>query len=243
VPRKKYTTNKDISHEVLTKRLTFIISAIFALVFIGIILVNNYGPEIGALFGFISVHRNEEGRQARVTLSPPSFYNLPKATNQKEVNIEGFSQSGSTVKLFLNGPQKGETLAGGDSKFLFEGIKLNNGRNTIFAKAEDDHGNTSEKSEIGIIVFDDDRPKIEIFEPTNGATIKNLNKRVLIKGKANEKVKIRVNDRLAVQKPDLTFEFLLGISEGDVKITVKATDDAGNEKIETIFIKYQKESP
>ncbi len=64
----------------------------------------------------------------------------------------------------------------------------------------------------------------------------------MIRGKVSEKAKIRINDRLVVQKPDLSFEFLLGVSEGDVNIKVEATDEAGNTKVLVVQIEYKRES-
>ena len=58
----------------------------------------------------------------------------------------------------------------------------------------------------------------------------------------SEKSTIRVNNMLAVVKPDLTFEILLGVKEGDVEILVEATDQAGNVKVEKINIKYETKS-
>jgi hypothetical protein len=43
---------------------------------------------------------------------------------------------------------------------------------------------------------------------------------------------------LAVVRPDLTFDFLLGVTEGKVAIKIEATDDAGNIATETIDVTY-----
>ncbi|MCA9302445.1 hypothetical protein KDA10_03765, partial [candidate division WWE3 bacterium] len=85
-------------------------------------------------------------------------------------------------------------------------------------------------------------PKIEITAPEKDKTVKNLNERVLIQGKISEKATIRINDRLAVQKPDLTFEFILGVKQGEVEVTVEAVDEAGNKKEEKLKFTYLKQS-
>ncbi len=239
----KAKTRRQKEHEEeLMKRLKFSIMGIFAFIIGVLLLFNFFGPKIGALFGFISIHRNETGPTVQVTLSPPIFNNLPKATNQKTITIEGFAKSGTTVILYLNGPEKGETLTDGEGKFVFENIQLMDGRNTLFAKLVDGNGNKSENSETEVITVDDKKPDITINEPKDGETIKNLNKRILIKGSVSEKSKITINNRLVVLKPDLTFEFLLGVDEGDVQVKVKATDEAGNSKTEIVNVKYKKDS-
>ena len=238
----KKTAFKKYDHKELSKKLRLSVLGIFAFIMIAILAVNFFGPQIGAMFGFISVNRNEQGPQAKITLSTPSFAEVPDATNQDELTIGGYAQESTTVKLYVNGPPKGEVIVGGDGKFMFENVALIEGRNTIFAKAFDGEENESEKSETRVIVVDKDKPKIKVEKPKDGDTIRNLNERVLVTGTVSEKAKIRINDRLAVLKPNLSFEFLLGVDEGDVEIKVEAVDEAGNSEVVKIGIKYEKES-
>jgi len=234
--------SQKYDHEELNKKLKWSLLGIFAFITSIILLLNFFGPQIGALFGFISINRNQEGPSANVTLNPPSFSDLPKATNEDFINIEGYAPAGSNVKLYLNGPEKGKVLTSGDGMFIFENVALIDGRNTVFARAFDDKENESNKSETHIITVDNDKPNIDVDTPKDGDTIKNLNERVMIRGKVSEKAQIRINNRLVVQRPNLSFEFLLGVSEGDVKIKVEATDEAGNIKVLVIQIKYKRES-
>jgi len=240
--RKRIVKPQKYDHEELSKRLRWSLIGIFAFITTVILLLNFFGPQIGALFGFISINRNQEGPSANITLNPPSFSDLPKATNEEFINIEGYAPAGSDVKLYLNGPEKGEVMASGDGMFIFENILLIKGRNTVFARAFDEKGNESDKSETHIITVDNDKPDIDVDTPKDGDTVRNLNERVMIRGKVSERAQIRINDRLVVQKPDFSFEFLLGVSEGDVKIKVEATDEAGNTKVLVIQIKYKRES-
>lgn len=234
-------SDKYIAEE-LNKRLKWSLIGIFAFISVGLILINFFGPQIGGLFGFISINRNQENPTPSKAISVPSFSELPKATNQDSISVSGYSATGTTVKLFVNGPEVGSSPAGEDGKFMFENIPLISNRNTIYAKAVDGDGNESEKSETYIITVDKEKPKLEVSQPNNGEKIKNLDERVLVKGKVNEKAKITINEKLVVQKPDLSFEYLLGVSEGDVKISIKAEDEAGNSKTEVLEIKYDKDS-
>jgi hypothetical protein len=70
--------------------------------------------------------------------------------------------------------------------------------------------------------------------------VRNLDKRILIKGKLSEKATLKINDKMAIVKPDLTFEFLLGVEEGTIEIKVEATDTAGNVASEKFKVKYER---
>ncbi|MCA9748281.1 MAG: hypothetical protein KC414_04195, partial [Romboutsia sp.] len=140
--------------------------------------------------------------------------------------------------LYVNGPEAASTVTTSDGTFQIENIGLINGRNTIFAKAIDASGNESDKSTILNLEVDKDKPKLEIEEPKDEDVIKNLNKRVLIKGKVSEKASIKINDKPAVLRPDLSFEMLLGVEPGKVDIVITATDEAGNEEKEEFTITY-----
>ena len=144
------------------------------------------------------------------------------------------------MTIFINGPQVGSVNADAIGTFAFDNVALIEGRNTIFAKAEDAYQNQSEKSQILEITYDTKKPKITITEPKDGATIRNLNQRIVIKGSLDKKCEVKINDKLAVVGANNTFELLLGVTEGDIEIKVEATDEAGNISNETIQVKYVK---
>jgi hypothetical protein len=241
VPRtrtKKKETGEHIElQRVLVKRLITLIAIILIL----ILTVTYATPLIGKFFGFLARNDGEQGDQL-FKPNPPLLAQIPEATKEDAINITGYGQPGFTVKLFVNGPTASTNVIGSDGVFQFDGVKLISGRNTIFAKTVDKQGVESEKSSTYIVNVDKKAPKIEIEEPDNGETIRNLDKRIKIKGKINEKATILINGKQAIQKSDLTFEYLLGVSEGNVSIEVKATDVAGNEKVEKINVEYKKDN-
>jgi len=59
--------------------------------------------------------------------------------------------------------------------------------------------------------------------------IKNLNKRIEIEGKINEKATITINEKNAIQNSDLSFTYLLSVDEGDVKIKIEANGFSGKQ--------------
>ena len=62
-----------------------------------------------------------------------------------------------------------------------------------------------------------------------------------VKGSSDEALsEVKINGRTAVMKGDNGFELLLGVGEGEVEIKVEATDLAGNTRVESIYITYEK---
>lgn len=234
--------NKNMSTEELQKKLMRNLIGIFVLVLIGVLSLSVFAPKIGYLFGLVSRHRNEEGYIPNTKVATPSFKDMPLAVNKTQITLSGYAQAGTTIKLYVNGPEKGRTSAAADGIFTFTEIALNEGKNTLFARAEDGKGNESDNTETFIILYDKNAPKIEELSPKDGDTVRNLDKRINITGKINEKAMIWVNGKTAVQKEDFSFEFLLGVDEGNVKIKIEVIDIAGNKTDNEITVKYEKRS-
>lgn len=234
--------NKNLSEEELQKKLLLNLMGIGGIFLVAILALFVFAPKVGFLFGLFSKHRNEEGYRPESKVSVPVFSDLPTAVNDQEIKLIGYAQPGNTIILFANGPESARTVTGADGRFEFTEVKLNDGRNTLFAKAENSNKVESEKTEVFYITYDKTGPKIEDLSPSDGDTVRNLDKRINITGKINEKATIEINGKLAVQKPDLSFDFLLGVDEGEVKIKIVATDEAGNKAEEEITVKYEKKS-
>jgi len=210
-----------------------------ALAFI-FVLLTFFAPSIGSMFGLISRIGKPRAKEDALAPSPPYFYSTPSVTNQQQIELKGFSEPGSKVVIFVNGPQAGETVADSVGIFTINGISLIDGKNTIFARAEDSYQNQSGQSQTLEITYDIKKPKITITAPKNGATIRNLNQRVSVTGTLDKRCEVRINERLAIVKPDNSFELLLGATEGSMEIKVEAVDEAGNKSSETIKINYVK---
>ncbi|MBN1162368.1 hypothetical protein JXA34_01320 [Patescibacteria group bacterium] len=224
------------------KRLKIAVLGILIVSLVAVVSLTFFAPQIGYLLGFLSVHRNDPGEVPLIKPNTPVFSNPPTASKDDKVTLQGYAQKGMKVKLFVNGPEKEETTVDNDGIFTFSEVKLIPGRNTLFAKVEDSQGNESDKSQTLIIILDKEKPEIEIDKPKDNETIKNLDKRIEISGKINEKAQILINDRMVIQKPDYSYEYLLGVNEGWIEIKVKAIDEAGNDSIESIKVKYEQKS-
>ncbi|HXK52529.1 hypothetical protein H6802_03995 [Candidatus Nomurabacteria bacterium] len=228
--------------EILIKRLKRTILAVIGIPVLVIAIMAFFGPTVASIFGFVSIDRWTKAPGDTIAPTVPGFRSPPGSVKDTKITLNGFGEPGSVIKLFINGPEKQSTVVGNDGTFTFQDVELINGKNTLFLKAQDQAGNESEASERVEITVDTIEPKIEITAPEKDKTVKNLNERVLIQGKISEKATIRINDRLAVQKPDLTFEFILGVKQGEVEVTVEAVDEAGNKKEEKLKFTYLKQS-
>jgi hypothetical protein len=226
----------------LQKKLLLNLIGIAVVILVVLLSLFVFAPKIGFLFGLISKYRNAEGYRPASKVSVPTFSDLPTAAKDPEVKLSGYAQAGTTVQLFVNGPMSATTVTGADGRFDFAGIKLNEGRNTLFAKAVDSKNQVSDNTDLFFITYDKTPPKISDLSPKDGDTVRNLDKRITVSGKIDEKATIVINGKTAVQRPDLSFDFLLGVSEGSVKFKIEVTDEAGNKTDQEITIKYVRSS-
>lgn len=248
--KSKYRTNNhpgkptvSSNEETELVRSVFMATSIFLGLFFFIFFgVKQFGPQIGGFFGLLSLNRG--AGEIGDTFAPqiPILNGIPEATNKKEITINGFTESGVTVELFVNGPKVDSQLSDSSGLFTFNNIKIRDGKNVISARAIDSAGNESERSQNYEIIFDDKAPKIEEITPSSGDTIKNLDKRIPIEGKLNEKGEVSINGRKAITKADNSFSILLGVDdEGEKNIEIIATDVAGNETKMFLNVTYKRD--
>lgn len=231
-----------VSERSLRQKLQIRVVGILIILALGILSLFFFAPQVGSLFGYFSKHRNDPEYIPTPKPMPPVFVDIPTSTNKEKITLSGRALPGSIVKIYVNGPERGTTTTGADGVFSFADIKINLGTNTIFAKAFDDKGNESDSSEFLVIEYDNKAPEIELDKLKDGDVVRNLNKRIEISGKINEKATITINDRSAIQKSDLSFYFVLGVNEGDVEVKIVVTDLAGNKTEKELKLKYVKGS-
>lgn len=204
------------------------------------VVVRFFSGGLGSFFGLISKVSRPSTKGDTSAPAPPYFYSPPSTTKEKNISLRGFSEPNSQVHIYVNGPETTSVTADGTGNFIVDSIELIEGRNLVSAKAEDADKNQSQASQMLEIVYDTKKPKITVTEPKDGSTVRNLNQRITIKGSTDEKSQVTINEKLAVTRPDNTFELLLGVAEGTVEITVEATDEAGNKSSEKFKVTYVK---
>jgi hypothetical protein len=162
---------------------------------------------------------------------PPTFSPLPSYTKVEKISISGFAEPASEVTLLIDGQEAVKTIGEAGGTFNFAEVTLpTEGKNTLTATAADRAGNVSQKSAELIITLDKTPPEIEVSSPQNGQAFSGENNQIHVEGKTEPGITVRVNEIQAAMLADGTFRATLTASAGEIKITIMATDKAGNEK-------------
>jgi hypothetical protein len=163
------------------------------------------------------------------------------------VNVPGevTGKEGYTLRLYV-------TLADQEARLLREeavsetsvhllvAVPLAEGRNDLQA-AIAGPGGESEWSEIATWVLDQSKPKISVISPKEGAQVNRTT--IRIKGKSQAGAEIRIQNAnngsvaTAIAGGDGLWETVLQVGNGENRITVTATDPAGNENTTQLSVR------
>ena len=169
--------------------------------------------------------------------APPRFNSLPEATNKLSIDITGSTEPGAIVILSLNGDAE-EVLANSEGEFTFN-FELVDGVNSISAKARDEAGNESQKTDTINVIYDNDAPNLEITNPTDGmAFFGSKQRQIVVEGKTEEEASLTINDRFVLVEDDGTFAFTTTLGDGENSFNLKAKDKAENLTEKTIKVNY-----
>ncbi len=163
------------------------------------------------------------------TIKPvvPGVNSLPDATNTGTIAVSGSAETGTTVRIYLDGNLAGEVIAEGGN--YSKVITLNDGENRIVVNATDAANNTSDNSAVKLITLDTINPDVPVVNLpttiTNAAT-------VTISGSAENNAWIRIyrGDTVIGEAYAVGGSYSADITlvDGANNITVSATDRAGN---------------
>lgn len=197
------------------------IAVIIFLFFVGIPLVAKFA-------GFLSDLRSTQAdANDKTPPAPPRFTNTVDFINQKNINLNGNAESGSTIKLIFNGVEK-ENITDKNGNFTFN-LDLSSNENSFSAVAVDPSGNVSQKTKEYKVIFDDKTPTLEITKPTDGSNIfGSAQRQITIEGTTEDKVQLTINDRYVSVEDNGGFSYSTTLSEGENKFKIKAVDLATN---------------
>lgn len=167
--------------------------------------------------------QNEEG-----PLLPPRLEPLPDVTNNPQLTISGFAQTGKEVEIFLNGESLGKTTVSSDGKFLYAKITLTEGENRIKAYTVEG-GKESEASKTLFITYKKTAPRLEVSQPIDSASFSGETKTIRVEGQTDPDTTVTVNDRWAIVSSTGSFYLFYTLSDGENLLKIKAIDRAGNE--------------
>ena len=158
-------------------------------------------------------------------------------TNQGSVVVEGKSAPTTTVKIYNNGVESTSVQTTENGSFSAE-LQLNEGENTITAKASSESGTTDASAPVKV-VYDKTKPELSIDKPVNN--VKTNKEAVTVEGIVSDQHLdwVKVNGQnAAVVNGKYSKRILL--DTGANKITVVARDKANNSisKTVTVTAKY-----
>lgn len=193
--------------------------------------------------GFWSIFTGKQGDTQGDTTAPPppTFTPISPYTNSKKISVNGYAEPAAEIILLVNSKEIGKAVTEAGGTFSFSSINLpKEGKNTITATATDRAGNKSQKSAELIVTLDSKPPKLEISKPKNGQTFSGDETQIKVEGKTEPGATVKVNNSQATILADGTFKSTITANEpSQIKITIVATDKAGNEEKAELTVTYE----
>lgn len=159
----------------------------------------------------------------------PPVLNIPyEATNSASISIKGYGTPNSKVKLYIDDEGMQTVNVSSDGSFTFEEVYLILGINNIYGKTLNDKGEESLPSKTIKLVFDNEKPNLQINEPEDGKKIQGGDKKIKVAGKTEIGTKVFINGNQTIVDKDGNFSQDQSLNDGDNTISIKAADAAGN---------------
>lgn len=165
--------------------------------------------------------------------------NFPIATNSSEFIFSGSVINFDIVEIYLNNKKIKNININKSSSFSEIVSGLQPGNNSFYLKGKTDDDKHSQKTKIYNIIYKNEKPKLEIIEPSDNL-ITNKNE-IIIKGKTDKEVFVQINNLPIVVDSQGNFQSSIKLKEGENEINIIATDIAGNYEKKLLKISYQKD--
>lgn len=214
-------------------RQKLIIAIIITLVF-GYFLITWFLPMLVGGLSFINTFKPKPKDILQIsdqsTLAPPVLNIQYDATNSGTLNVKGYAAPHSKVEIYLDDEVVGTTEADSDGNFTSEPITLFLGTNNIFGKTLDENNTRSLPSKTAKLIYDSEKPKLELSQPQDNQTITGGDKKVTVSGKTDptDTNILTVNGMRVILNSEGNFSQIVDLNDGENNVTVVATDYAGN---------------
>lgn len=221
-----YTYQKYKTEEkTVYKRLAII----FGLMLVLVLAIWFWGLTFVQILGSLGSSDSSERTSAGLSIpaQKPTFTDLPEFTNKDTLTIQGFSSSDVETVLYVNGEKAGTTKTDSSGRFTFVDVKLKDGLNLLKVTATDTDGKGAE--ERVPITVDKTPPNLVVSDPKDGQNFPAGVRQITIKGTSETESTILINEIQAPTDQSGTFSYNMNASSGENKVTIKATDRAGNE--------------
>lgn len=165
---------------------------------------------------------------------------IPVATNSARFTIAGEILNFDKVSFYINGEKVKELTLPYSDSFIQEIGDLKKGANDIFLSASSNGDKTSKSSPHYTITYLSDKPKLDISEPSD--SVKTNKQEIKVAGSTDKEIFIKINDLPIVVDANGSFQTIVKLNDGDNKITVTATDVAGNIETKTLTVTYHNDN-
>lgn len=221
------------------KQLYVSLFGILAVIFIAL----NFGPSlIGTLGNVIDKITGKTGQQAEIKsnaqIQPPTLDPIPDATPSASITVTGKTDyPKGTVELYVNNSLFDQKDIDSTQVFKFENITLTTGNNSIKARMVL-NDKKSDFSDIQNVSYTKGAPKLDISFPSDHQSFNKADQQITVKGTTDSQNSISVNSFVAIVDNNGNFSYDLNLNNGDNKITVVATDIAGNTTPKDLTVSY-----
>jgi len=195
--------------------------------------------KIASFFSDINSSSTPTGELDTTPPVTPRFSLPPDAVNTNPIAINGFTEGGAKIIIYLNDSEYKQVVAGEDGSFTAGEINLKEGINSLYVIAVDSAGNKSQSSTKIQITYDKTPPTIEISEPPNNSTFSGAaKKRLTIKGITDPLAQLRVNGNSEFLTKEGNFTSTYNLNEGENIIKIEAVDPADNKTEKELKITF-----
>lgn len=163
------------------------------------------------------------------SLLAPPVLNIPyEATNTAQINIKGYGTPNSKVAIFLDDEKENTVEVSADGSFELKDIELSLGTNNIYGKSIDEKDQESLPSKNFQILYDNEKPKLDIAEPEDGKQIQGGDKKIKISGIVEIGAKVILNNGQIIVDKDGKFSSEQTLNDGDNIFNIQAIDASSN---------------
>jgi len=206
---------------------TFVIGGILLIVFLIWGLPSLVGG-LSFLNKFKATPKVDNSNIEDAAIAPPVL-NIPyEATNTATIKISGYSTPNTKVEIYFDDQLKTTVDTDSDGSFNTADLSLVLGTNNIYGQTVDNNGKKSLASKTIQLIYNNQKPKLDLSSPPDNQQIKGGDKKVVVSGTTDPLNSITVNGTTVIVGNDGSFNTTININDGDNIISIIATDQFGN---------------
>lgn len=228
----RYHSRRAVKKLAKKSQRNFIITLIIIIVLIYTTITWVLPSFVGGI-GFVKNITNPSQKTATKSFEnaegAPPVLNIPyESTSSSIIEIRGYGTPDTKVKLYIDDSEIQTIEVTDDGSFIFENVTLSLGTNNIFGTTVDEKDKESLPSKSLQLIFDNEKPSLDIYEPEDNKKIEGGDKKVKVSGKTEPGIKVFVNDTQLILNSDGSFNMDQSLNDGENILTIKAVDGASN---------------